>query len=62
LSDHYLPPDPPSGHGPHRYVFQIFALDTRLDFEKPPGRGALLEAMRGHVLAKGLHIGLYERP
>lgn len=62
LSDHYLPPDPPAGHGPHRYVFQIFALDTRLNFEKPPGRAALLEAMRGHVIAKGLHIGIYERP
>ena len=61
LSDHYLAPDPPTGHGPHRYVFQIFALDTRLHFEKPPGRSALLDAMRGHVLAKGLHIGIYER-
>ena len=61
FSDDYLPPDPPNGHGPHRYVFQIFALDTRLHFEKPPGRSALLDAMRGHVLAKGLHIGIYER-
>ena len=61
LLDHYLPPDPPPGHGPHRYVFQIFALDTQLNFEKEPGRKALLDAMRGHVLAKGLHIGVYER-
>ncbi|MFL6576174.1 MAG: YbhB/YbcL family Raf kinase inhibitor-like protein [Povalibacter sp.] len=61
LSDQYLPPDPPPGHGRHRYVFQIFALDTRLNFEKPPGRSALLDAIRGHVLAKGLHIGIYER-
>lgn len=61
LMDHYLPPDPPSGHGPHRYVFQIFALDTQLNFDKEPGRKALLDAIRGHVLAKGLHIGVYER-
>jgi Raf kinase inhibitor-like YbhB/YbcL family protein len=61
LKDHYLPPDPPPGHGPHRYVFQIFALDTQLNFDKDPGRKALLQAMRGHVLAKGLHIGVYER-
>ena len=61
LMDHYLPPDPPPGHGPHRYVFQIFALDMPLTFDKEPGRKALLDAMRGHVLAKGLHIGIYER-
>lgn len=61
LMDHYLPPDPPPGHGAHRYVFQIFALDTQLNFDKEPGRKALLDAMRGHVLAKGLHIGVYER-
>ena len=28
LSATYLPPDPPPGHGPHRYAFQVFALDT----------------------------------
>ncbi len=29
LRAEYLPPDPPSGHGPHRYAFQVFALDGR---------------------------------
>ena len=24
----YLPPDPPTGHGPHRYAVQVFALDA----------------------------------
>ena len=61
MQDHYLAPDPPPGHGPHRYVFQIFALDRKLDFDNSPGRSALIDAMRGHVLAKGLHIGIYER-
>jgi Raf kinase inhibitor-like YbhB/YbcL family protein len=61
LSARYLPPDPPPGHGAHRYVFEIFALDTSLSFEDNPGRHALIKAMRGHVLAKGLHIGIYER-
>ena len=23
----YLPPDPPSGHGTHRYAFEVFALE-----------------------------------
>lgn len=58
----YLPPDPPSGHGPHLYVFQIFALDRKLDFDAPPSRKAVVEAMRGHVIAKGVLTGTYERP
>lgn len=58
----YLPPDPPRGHGPHLYAFQLFALDRRLDFQRPPGRKAVLEAMRGHVIAKGVLVGTYERP
>ena len=57
----YLPPDPPPGHGTHRYVFQVFALDVVPRFESPPGRSALLEHIRGHVLAKGLLIGTYTR-
>jgi Raf kinase inhibitor-like YbhB/YbcL family protein len=58
----YLPPDPPSGHGPHRYAFQVFAVDRALELKDEPGRGALVEAMKGHVLAKGVLIGTYERP
>jgi Raf kinase inhibitor-like YbhB/YbcL family protein len=57
----YLPPDPPRGHGPHRYVFQLFALDITPRFDSPPGRSALLEKIDGHVVAKGLLIGTYER-
>jgi len=58
----YLPPDPPTGHGPHLYVFQIFALDRKLSFDRPPSRAAVVDAMKGHVLAKGLLTGSYERP
>ena len=57
----YLPPDPPRGHGRHRYCFQVFALDQRLDFDTPPGRRELIESMTGHVLAKGCLVGVYER-
>lgn len=57
----WLPPDPPRGHGPHLYVFQTFALDRKLDFTHPPGRKAVIEAMCGHVLAKGILVGTYER-
>jgi Raf kinase inhibitor-like YbhB/YbcL family protein len=61
MSASYLPPDPPRGHGEHRYVFQIFALDIVPRFDSAPGRNELLERIRGHVIAKGLLIGTYER-
>lgn len=61
LSTAWLPPDPPPGHGPHRYAFQIFALDSPPAFRRTPGRSALLRAMRGLVVGKGCLIGTYER-
>ena len=57
----WLPPDPPTGHGPHLYVFQIFALDRALTFDDHPGRAALTAAMDGRVLARGVLLGTYER-
>jgi Raf kinase inhibitor-like YbhB/YbcL family protein len=57
----WLPPDPPTGHGPHLYVFQLFALDAPLAFDGHPARGAFLDAIEGRVLAKGMLIATYER-
>jgi Raf kinase inhibitor-like YbhB/YbcL family protein len=62
LRTRYLPPDPPPGHGPHRYAFQIFAVDYRPSFSDAPGRGDLIDVLRRHVVAAGSLIGLYERP
>lgn len=62
LKSEYLPPDPPTGHGVHRYVFQVFALDSALDLPDGAGRSAVHDAMAGHALAKGVLIGTYERP
>lgn len=57
----WLPPDPPTGHGPHHYAFQLFALDAVPELSGRPGRTALAEAMAGHVLAAGLLTGTYSR-
>ena len=57
----WLPPDPPRGHGPHRYAFQLFALDAMLKLSEHPGRNELLTAMRGHILARDVLIAIYER-
>ena len=45
-------PRPPEGHGPHRYFFRLYALDTDLDLEPGAGREQLEEAMEGHMLAE----------
>ncbi|CAN5910307.1 YbhB/YbcL family Raf kinase inhibitor-like protein [soil metagenome] len=57
----WLPPDPPPGHGPHRYAFQLFALDAEHEFEGHPGRMGLINAIRGHVIGRGVLIGTYQR-
>ena len=57
----YRGPGPIADHGPHRYFFQVFALDCGLDFEAPPKRRQILRAIDGHVLAKGLLVGKFER-
>jgi Raf kinase inhibitor-like YbhB/YbcL family protein len=57
----WLPPDPPTGHGEHRYAFQLFALGAAADPGETPGRRELVEAMKGKVLAAGLLTGTYSR-
>lgn len=58
----WLPPDPPRGHGPHRYAFQLFALGPGASFGARPGRSDVLRAIRERGLASGLLVGTYERP
>jgi Raf kinase inhibitor-like YbhB/YbcL family protein len=61
LKPGWLPPDPPPGHGPHRYAFQLFALDYGPQFDGHPGRSSVIRALEGHVIARGLLIGTYQR-
>ncbi len=61
LREGWLPPDPPTGHGEHRYAFQLFALSGTADLDPSPGRTAVVEAMAGRVLAAGLLTGTYSR-
>jgi Raf kinase inhibitor-like YbhB/YbcL family protein len=57
----YAGPMPPPSHGPHRYVFQIFALDKALRMDIDCDRKLLLREIEGRVLARGRLIGIYER-
>lgn len=57
----WLLPDPPIGHGPHDYVFQLFALDLPLTLMPGAGRSELFDAMRGRVVAAAVLTGTYQR-
>lgn len=52
---------PPREDPPHRYHFQIFALDEKLDLEPGASREEVLEAIDGHVIAAGELVGTYDR-
>jgi Raf kinase inhibitor-like YbhB/YbcL family protein len=56
----YAGPRPIPGHGPHHYRFQVFAIDQPIADTVTTVK-ALLTAMSGHVLARGLLTGTYER-
>lgn len=63
LQVRWLPPDPPPGHGVHRYAFQVFALAVGApSFSATPGRDEVLAALRDQAIASGCLIGTYERP
>lgn len=57
----YAGPRPVRGHGAHRYVFQLVAVDRPLALPEPADRAALLASLAGHALAKGRHVGTFER-
>ncbi len=56
----YMGPAPPAGHGLHHYTFEVWALDTKLDLPNGATRDAVMKAMDGHVLGKGMVIAPYE--
>ncbi len=55
----YSGPRPPSGT--HRYVFNLYALDTRLGLPEGTATDTLKEAMHGHIIAQASLTGTYSR-
>jgi phosphatidylethanolamine-binding protein (PEBP) family uncharacterized protein len=56
----YAGPRPIPGHGPHRYRFHVLALDDPIP-DQVTKANALLKQMAGHVIARGVLTGTYER-
>lgn len=62
----YRGPGAPANGPPHHYVWEVFALDTKLDV-KPSAdafetRANVLKAIQGHILGKAVYGGLFKRP
>jgi Raf kinase inhibitor-like YbhB/YbcL family protein len=55
----YDGPAPPRGDGIHRYQFQIYALDDTLPLSPGATAGDLWEAMKDHILGKGVLVGVF---
>lgn len=52
---------PPAGHGPHRYIFTVFAVDIETLDVVPENSGAIFGFnLHFHTLAKASITGVYE--
>jgi Raf kinase inhibitor-like YbhB/YbcL family protein len=54
----YVGPCPP--RGTHRYVFTLYALDTKLNLPPGASKKQVVNAMNGHVLASGELVGRFQ--
>lgn len=54
---------PGAGPGPfHHYVFEFYALDTKLDLPANTTREDLMKAMDGHIIGKAAYVGRFHAP
>ena len=63
----YRGPGAPANGPYHHYVFELFALDTKIDVPANPAdpfdtRTKVLAAIQGHVLGKAVYLGFFRRP
>ncbi|HEX6967993.1 MAG TPA: YbhB/YbcL family Raf kinase inhibitor-like protein [Micromonosporaceae bacterium] len=54
-------PQPPKGDPPHRYFFRLWAVDRPLELPEQPGTHDVHQAVKGHELASGVLVGLFQR-
>jgi Raf kinase inhibitor-like YbhB/YbcL family protein len=57
----YRGPCPPPGHGRHRYVFRLYALDADPELAAGVAKAELEHAIEGHVVTIAGPVGTYER-
>jgi Raf kinase inhibitor-like YbhB/YbcL family protein len=58
----YRGPCPPPGHGPHRYIFELYALDEyHIGLGEGASRQDVERKIQQHLLARTQLTGVYER-
>lgn len=57
----YLGMGAPAAGPYHHYTFELYALDIKLDLGPDATREDVLKAIDGHILGKGMLIGLFHR-
>ena len=62
----YRGPGAPANGPQHHYMFELFALDTKLDVAPAAdafeSRANVMKAIQGHILGKAVYGGLFKRP
>ena len=62
----YRGPGAPANGPPHHYMFELYALDTKLDVQPTADafetRANVMKAIQGHILGKAVYGGLFRRP
>jgi Raf kinase inhibitor-like YbhB/YbcL family protein len=62
----YRGPGAPASGPLHHYMFELFALDTKIDVQPSADafetRTNVMKAIQGHVLGKAVYGGLFKRP
>lgn len=56
-----VPCAPPAPGVPHHYVFELMALDQKLELPADAGRADVVKAIDGHLLAHATLIGMFQR-
>ena len=56
----YRGPCPPKGKA-HRYFFEVYAIDNKLNLSPESNKKQLEDAMKGHVLSQAKLMGLFQR-
>jgi len=58
----YMGPGAPPGPRLHHYVFELYALNAKLELPDTASRADLLAAMKGKTVAKAAYVGRYVGP
>jgi hypothetical protein len=62
----YRGPGAPATGPQHHYMFEIYAIDTKIDVQPTADafetRANVMKAIQGHVLGKAVYGGLFKRP